>query len=341
MTIIFKQAPLKRFKDTFIKHFRSLTAAYGLVIIMHLIAYLATGEQFAIVEFLNTFAHLLWLPVFVILPLCLLLKEWRIGLMLIPAVIAFLLIWGDMLIPNNPPQANDEDTQFRVATYNMLAFNRVNFDYIEILRDVDADLVALQEVDFLQARMLTDNLSDLYPYMAFHAGGPAGQGIMSKYPILEDDYWQYDFLNAKLGHQRVVIELADGQEVVVYNAHPTHPGIQGPLFTTEYRTREIVDLLNRTSQETLPTILMGDFNTPDFSSDYMRLTNQFNDAYRIAGDGLGWTFPRIAGLPSAFIRIDYIFLDDNIQAQDAGLWRDFSGSDHNLLYADLFIEAQN
>ncbi len=330
--------PLKQVQAIARLFFRAIVGAYALNTILHIIGILLIGEQWVVVELFNTFAHLLWLPTFILIPICLILREWRLSLMMLPALIAFVFVWGDMLLPNPTVTPSSEELPIRVVSYNLSAFNNQPDDYLAILQSIDADIIALQELATAQANPIRDNLANQYPYMAFHDGNTtAGQGVMSKYPIVEDDYWQYDFLPNKLGHQRVVIELEPGRQIVVYNVHPTNPTMQGSFFDTSYRAQEIADLLDRTSNETLPVLLMGDFNMPDFSQDYRATHTYYADAFREGGYGLGWTFPRLAALNSVVLRLDYIFIDEEFRVQSATVWGQDTGSDHSLLYADLLF----
>ena len=53
----------------------------------------------------------------------------------------------------------------------------------------------------------------------------------------------------------------------------------------------------------MPTLLLGDFNTPPGSQAYQTLAGEFEDSFAEAGFGFGWTFPtRLPGW-----RIDFIW----------------------------------
>ncbi len=72
-------------------------------------------------------------------------------------------------------------------------------------------------------------------------------------------------------------------------------------------------LLEKMRAETLPTLVLGDWNLPDFGPRYRALTRDFQDAHRVAGSGYGFTFPGDLTLAGAFnqpwMRIDYILAD--------------------------------
>lgn len=319
--------------------FRAMVGAYALNTFLHVALIILIGEQWLIVEFLNTFAQLLWLPTFILIPICLLMREWRLVAMMAPALIAFCLLWGALFLPNKPIEAQAGDIHIRALSYNLYAGNPLPIEYTQTILDTHANIVALQELNFPQAEILRNEFNDTYPYMAFHPGGTQGQGFMSRYPIIEDEYWRYEFLQQALGHQRVVLQIDDETQITVYNVHPTHPAMHGEIFNPEFRSLEIAELLERTTQEDNPVLILGDFNMPDFSEDYRAISSQFEDAFREAGFGFGWTFPVIPDFNSAFLRLDYIFYTEQFDVQSAVVNTGYTGSDHNSLYADMLILA--
>lgn len=322
--------------------FRAMVGAYGLNIILHITANIVFGERWLYMEFLNTFAQIIWLPTLVLIPICLIMREWRLVAMMLPAMIMLIIIWGAMFVPNAPVEAQANDIPLRVMSYNLYAGNSLPAEYIGIIRETNADIIALQELNFPQADILLEEFGDTYPYTAFHAGnGTHGQGFMSRYPIIEDDYWRYEFLRYALGHQRVVLQIDEATQLTVYNVHPSHPGMQGEIFNPEYRSQEIADLLDRTTQEPNPLVMLGDFNMPDFSEDYRAIRNHFEDAFFNAGFGFGWTFPVTEQFNSAFLRLDYIFYSEQLAVQSAFVNVEYTGSDHHNLYADMLIRPED
>jgi endonuclease/exonuclease/phosphatase family metal-dependent hydrolase len=90
-----------------------------------------------------------------------------------------------------------------------------------------------------------------------------------------------------------------------------------PSITLDHYWKEqhivLEGLLRRVEAETLPTLVLGDFNLPDFGPRYRRLTQNLQDAHIAAGRGFGHTFPGDLSLWAAFgrpwMRIDYILTD--------------------------------
>lgn len=328
-------------------HFiRAMIGAYALNTLLHITGILLVGERWVVIEFFNTFAHLLWLPALILVPLCLIWREWRLTALLLPAVIAFLLIWGDMFLPRSTPsEATANEVTLRVASYNILALDRNPDPYLDLIRDMNADIIGIQEVNNFHVEAFEPAFSETHPYTAFHpVGGTIGQGLMSRYPIVEDDFWRFDVAPNMLGHQRTVIQISATQTIVVYNVHPSHPGMNAPFFNTDARSAEIQRLLERIANETDPVLFLGDFNMPDFASDYDAIREAgFGDAFRTGGYGFGWTFPNNIfddSIPS-ILRLDYIFYENAFRVLDAQVGATAAGSDHLPVFADMVLTAQD
>jgi|GEM_PF-228181 len=340
-----------------------LIGSYGLSVSIHIVLRVIVGEQSTVVAFFNTFAHLMWMPALILLPLMLLLKQWRIALMLILPAAMFLLSYGGLFIPHQPNTLALNAPTITLQTHNLLARNRTPERILDVIRDISADVVALQEVSVAFERRL--QTLDEYPYMAIHGTADdgtlrmretMGQGILSRYPILEDDFWSYDFLPIPLSHQRVVIDV-DGQKIVIYNVHPTHPGMTGnAFFDVSFRKQEYADLLSRIQSETLPVIMMGDFNLTDLSFEYSQIAAQLTDTHREIGQGLGYTFPDFREayivdsmeiIPENFpehlptpllMRLDYVFHSEEFSGVSAYVYHTSGGSDHRPLVVTLALD---
>jgi len=317
--------------------------AYGLSVAGFWLLRWLVGESWSLIALFNSFAHLLLIPALILMPLALLLRQRALIVILLPAPLIFLLNYAPVFMPR-PARAEAGD--LRLMTYNLKAQTDDLDPALSIIREVDADVVALQEVtDAMAARIETD-LAEIYPYRAIHSqpgNSVVGQAVLSRYPLLTDEFWRVN-----LAAQRVTFNI-DGRVVALYNAHPMQPG------GFAMRAEDISDILARAENDTGPVVLAGDFNMSDQSEDYRRVASAYHDAYRTAGWGMGFTFPadlpffgsRMAQPPEVvrffppLVRLDYVFHNDHLETMSARVWPESGGSDHLPVVVTLaFAEAE-
>ena len=299
------------------------------------------GEAMNCVSLFNNVLHLLLLPAVILLPLALIFRRWLVsGLLVLPFTMA-LVTYAPLFI-GAAPATLPGSTPVRVLSYNLLSRAGGFDDTLTIIREADADIELLQELSFPAADAVQFELSEAYPYMALHPMiiATQGQGIISRYPLRDVEYFQAE-QTARLGHQRGVVAI-NGKDVVVYNVHTVHPGMTN--YDTTRRTHDLLTVLDRAEADAgrYPVLLGGDFNLTPLTEDYVRVTASYTDAFQQVGTGLGYTFPdashnhRIIHLPP-LARIDYVFHDASWQATEARVWERSGGSDHRPLYVELAL----
>lgn len=313
-----------------------LAGLYGAGATGYTLLKLAVGDSLPLTFYLNVFVHLLWIPALALLPYFL----WRrnrlvSGLLALPAA-AFTLSYAPMFMPKAitiPPGARE----FTLATFNIYKDAYDHRRTIQTIHEMDADIVALQELTRDAAQAISRALADEYPYRAFHPNRrdpAAGQGVLSRYPILDDEYWVI-----RRGHQRVTIDL-DGTHLTLYNTHP-HQTFAHWAFEMQWRTEEIDEVLRRAAEDAGPVILAGDFNMTDQTDDYARVAARYQDAFRASGWGLGYTFPDTTNERWPFLpllaRIDYIFHNAALTTAEIHVWHSAGGSDHRPIKAKLAL----
>jgi vancomycin resistance protein VanJ len=332
--------------------FVALTGAYGLNLTLFLVLRILVGERWGLIGVFNSVAHLMLIPSLFLLPLCLLLRRRRLALTQLPAVLAFALSYGMMFLPRSAAVVPDM-TAISIVTYNLHGDEELYEPMADLIRAVDADVVAVQELSVIAADHFAEALADLYPHQALHPGDDStrGQGILSRFQVSNDEYWrtpEYDEFS--LGHQRVVLDV-NGIPVTLYNTHPVHPAMTGTLFDPVPRAHEIGVILERAAQDTGALVIVGDFNMTDQSEDYARVLESYSDTYRDIGWGMGFTFPdfsnsralprflsRTSSFPP-FVRLDYVFHNEAVIALEAQVWPTSGGSDHRPLFARLALEG--
>jgi endonuclease/exonuclease/phosphatase family metal-dependent hydrolase len=198
----------------------------------------------------------------------------------------------------------------RAMTYNIHSgFGRHGYDLHTILRVIEpeqADLVALQEVDFAlrrsgyvnQAQWLADRLN-------MHAiiGGTRRQGRYGNALLTR---WATTFvmnhsLTVRPHPGRACLEAHLTTPKGTLRCYVTHLGLvpQERMAQVKRLTREIIV----TDGGHEPALLMGDFNTVSRSRVSRLLRRRFTDAFKVAGNGRAATFhARLRGM-----RFDYIY----------------------------------
>jgi vancomycin resistance protein VanJ len=185
-----------------------------------------------------------------------------------------------------------------------------------------ADIVLLQESKGASA-LLKQLLRKRYPHVEQHPYSL----VFSRFPIVETT--DHDKLalpgRPRSGRfQRHVVDAPSGR-FVLYNVHPISPrgmlsvrrfravlhvlrsgagvgpeSIRDLEYNVELRRSQIEAVANMARRETLPVILAGDFNLPGLSGVFESHLGDFQDGFRVAGSGFGYTFP--ADLP--WMRLD-------------------------------------
>ena len=259
----------------------------------------------------------------------------------------------------------------RIMTFNIHFGNTINniYDILnisQVIKDSNSDIVCLQEVDnnwssrsyyhsLIQIISQQANLpyyiyNPIYDKNSSHGhlfpNEQFGTAILSKYKILEShDYilsrWSSQkgdpqpgepgFPSQYHGFGHLILDI-DGTNFSVYNTHLDYRADPPKGFNDTMRAIQVREMLSLINFK-YPTILTGDMNA-DFSAKdvFEPLLEKFDDAWSIAGEGSGLTFPCI----NPYIRIDYILVNkkSSIQVKNAFLINT-QVSDHLPVIADI------
>lgn len=158
----------------------------------------------------------------------------------------------------------------KLASYNTksLMHSQDRDGIVEELKEIDADIVGIQEIDSFTSRSgQYDQMKFLaeeagYPYFTFdklidYQGGAYGMGILSRYPIKKSEVVQYEAQCEADSHVRKygrhVLDV-NGKEVVFYN---THLAIRDGEDETS--VPQLTEVLKRMNGDEY-ALLTGDFN---------------------------------------------------------------------------------
>jgi vancomycin resistance protein VanJ len=232
-------------------------------------------------------------------------------------VLTLVRFSGEWLsIPDGTPAATP---RLQVATFNLEWDGRPTDETIQILRDLPADVVAVQELtpDVSAAIAADLGLAKQFPYQSLYPRhGAMGLGLLSRYPLANaifdvDPPSLAADTDGPLGRIRIV------------NLHPLHDTIdQGafgiPLDYPVERRDAALDSLRTTfigDGAAPPTILLGDINTAPTEPAFGRFTAGLRDAHAEVGTGPGWTYrpDRLEWLGIGLVRIDVVLTGDGLR----------------------------
>jgi endonuclease/exonuclease/phosphatase family metal-dependent hydrolase len=212
------------------------------------------------------------------------------------------------------------------------------------IRAEGADLVALQEVGrhWSADSAFRDQAADLGRLLSmefvfganldrdpFEPGAPRrqyGTAILSSWPVLESRNILLPRAspeNEQRGLLVLDVEL-DGERFRLHNAHL---GVTG-----QDREPQVAAILAEVDTATVPHALLGDFNARPTAPELAPLFERLRDAWTLAGDGNGFTFP--ASEPTA--RIDYVLVSAQLTVSAVRVPAEL-GSDHRPLVAELAL----
>ncbi|NLK07494.1 MAG: hypothetical protein GX316_02200 [Firmicutes bacterium] len=219
-----------------------------------------------------------------------------------------------------------------------------------VIKASKADIVGLQEVDrnFGERSNFQDQPELLAHYLGMHyvygeslkvrhlrpgrGVGYYGNLLLSRYPILESEVLR---LPNRLGNEprtalRAVVDIPNIGPTAVW---VTHLGL-----SAVEREAQAKRLLEAIEKESLPSLLMGDFNALAGSIEIRTLKAQLEDVASTFGlEGLG-TFYGDPAKPRP--RIDYIWTDQDLKAESYEVISS-KASDHLPVTARLVVSSKS
>ncbi|HEY64444.1 MAG TPA: hypothetical protein G4O02_07715 [Caldilineae bacterium] len=300
----------------------------------------------------NTFAEYLFLPLVpIILAAWMARSRWALATTAVPLAV-FLWMFGPLFLPRLPPP-RVEGRPLIIMTFNVWGFNRNAQAIASVIRQVDPDIVLLQEFRGWVVTDLAEELGDAYPYHdlpdAYLTKGSLG--IFSRYPIVSaqrlllPDVWRPILYT--------ILEV-DGQRIHVFNLHLISSsrvfrwGSSPRYIERTYERRELAATRLQKFIATLegPIIVAGDLNTTPQTTTYRILTTDLKDAFYTVGWGFGHTYParsrriRRTLIPARLLRIDHILYSSHFEAVRAyvGPWDGIS--DHLPVVAELRLNQE-
>jgi endonuclease/exonuclease/phosphatase family metal-dependent hydrolase len=238
--------------------------------------------------------------------------------------------------------------RFRIATYNIHKCKGLDLRVkprriVDVLRQIDADIVALQEVVSIegasaekdQSRFIADTLG--YELTTGenrrHRGGSYGNVLLSRLPIVESRNLDITVKGREpRGCLHVHLDLGGGRRVDIYNLH-----LGTAFFERRRQVKRLLDteILNR--RHTAPRIMLGDFNEWTHGLTSRLLKHHFQSPDIRHQLERRHTYPGF--LP--FLHLDHIYYDHHLKLESASVHRSrkaLVASDHLPLVADFRLE---
>ncbi|MCX6344930.1 MAG: endonuclease/exonuclease/phosphatase family protein [Armatimonadetes bacterium] len=230
----------------------------------------------------------------------------------------------------------------RLMTYNVRQGQFGHDRLARVIREQNPDVLCVQEVYAMDkygdpVKFLSKNLPGRW-YIA-RVGEVA---MFSRYPILSKKVYR---LPQKT--ERDILEVTlkvKGQKLIVLNTHlnvrsaewerlHTGKSLIADLDQMSFvLSEQMIMLVEKADQADGLTLIVGDFNLTPLGPTYRRIASKYQDAFRAAGWGFGFTSnPR-----KPFFRIDYIFADKNIRVNKCYVPPGVA-SDHRAVVADFAL----
>lgn len=303
------------------------------------------------------------IPVLLVLPLALILDPKKSGILIL---VVGLLYLGPLLgwqgSGATATSADGSGGTLRVMTYNRGQHQGTSLQPFKLTHQ--PDVLALQD-----AGRRTGAYQNADGYQEFtHVDGVGEFVLLSKHPILRKDLLVYtqngDITRQAAVAARFEIEMAT-QRVAIYSVHLPTPrpmlqserwggflwgvlGLPGTAWAKKRLSRQeywdgklslATQLAEAIGKESLPCIVVGDFNTPALGTVYRTFAGSLQDSHQAAGSGYGYTFPGVTRNPAAFqqpwLRLDYIFADKRHWKVVSHVTEPDRGSQHRAVFAQL------
>lgn len=238
--------------------------------------------------------------------------------------------------------------QIRVVTYNIHKCRGLDrrvrpARIVEVLREIDADIIALQEVLSLQgasgekdqARFISEELEMTCAVggTRIHRGAIYGNVVLSRLPVVETR--NYDITvrgREERGCMRADISANGSGVLHVFNVH-----LGTAFIERRHQGRKLVNAAILNNEELLGArIMLGDFNEWTRGLTTRLLASHLTSADIRAHLRRSKTYPGV--LP--FLHLDHIYFDDSLDLERITLHKSRAAlvaSDHLPLVADFLI----
>lgn len=223
---------------------------------------------------------------------------------------------------------DDVTNSMKVVTYNVE--NGFSSSILNKLVEADADIIALQEANYyyenssyIQTSKVAELLKMNYLVPNDEYISKYGLITLTKYTISTVSAIDYKNQPGTFPRSLLIVKIETPYGIIdVMNTHLSFP------TSVSSRYNQIEEIIEQTDNN-VPTLLLGDFNTPASLLDppYWSLSSKFSDGYVAAGGNVytGRTWTRDTKL----LRVDYVWLSNHWQVvEDSHEFLEDRDSDH-------------
>lgn len=229
-------------------------------------------------------------------------------------VVALVRLGGELWSPGpaGARAAAPAGSELVVLSWNLERGSRAGVESAVGIAEIDADLVALQELTTEAAAAIEADaaLRARYPYRILEPReGVEGMGLLAKLPLVVGEFERDPML------LRAGLLLPDGRRLEVIDAHPYPPSIQTaggiPVsLDTRARDERLRVIAARIAEAADPAgvLLVGDLNTAATEPAFGIVSGGLADAHGTVGVGPGFTWrpSAVEGLGIGVLRIDHV-----------------------------------
>lgn len=266
-------------------------------------------------------AALLWLAS--IFWLCL--KRRRLALVCGTLALVNTLMVAVLFLPL-PKRETEPDHRLRLASLNVHTFNTRSDLVLGFLRDSDADVILLMEVDDRWMNELTA-LNEYYPHhLALPRPDNFGIALFSRLPLTNSNIIEIG--SAEVPSIATEIEWHD-RRFFLLGTHPLPPGSSA---YAGWRNEQLQDMAALVRTQSLPVVVMGDLNATPWSPYFSKLLKESGLLNTSQGLGMFNSWP--APLVKIGIPIDHCLVSSSWVVADKRTGP-VVGGDHLPIIVDL------